>query len=205
MLTLRIYKATRGVTTIPGGALAEGYLVEVRTVRKAPAASSGSTSGMRRERRRVRYAHLVRRAPSDLRRSCAPHTASISSRTLLIWRCADLPHCSASPEGVRVSSRSPALNPFDAAVAILMVITAGGVLTRLISTVGKVLIDRRPSRELPGESSQVGSGESERTRDAIDDLSDRVERLEAERDFYKELLDSPGARREIRPPERSGD
>jgi len=48
---LRIYKATRGVTTIPGGALTEEYLVEVRTVWKAPAASSGSTSGMRRERR----------------------------------------------------------------------------------------------------------------------------------------------------------
>ncbi len=80
------------------------------------------------------------------------------------------------------------------------IITGGGVVARLISTIGKA--SGRPSapRELPSVSSQGGSEDPARIRDSIDDLSARVERLEEERDFYKDLLESTGARREISPP-----
>ena len=69
----------------------------------------------------------------------------------------------------------------------------------LISTVGKVLSRRRPPRELRGDSPQGGRGELEGIREAIDQLSGRLGRLEEERDFYKDLLDSPDTRRRIRP------
>ena len=39
----------------------------------------------------------------------------------------------------------------------------------------------------------------------MDDLSGRLARLEEERDFYKDLLDAPGDRREIGPPGVEGD
>ena len=40
---------------------------------------------------------------------------------------------------------TPALNPFDALVALAIIGTAGGVLTRLISTIGEVAIGRAAS------------------------------------------------------------
>ena len=39
----------------------------------------------------------------------------------------------------------------------------------------------------------------------IEDLGGRLNRLEQERDFYKELLDSPARPREISPPEARED
>ncbi len=93
------------------------------------------------------------------------------------------------------------MNPFEALVAIIMIVTAGGVLTSLISTIGKVLSSRAASRELPGESPRVGSsGDDEATREAIDSVRGRLERLEEERDFYKDLLDAPARHRELGPP-----
>ena len=74
----------------------------------------------------------------------------------------------------------------------------------VISTVGKVLSRRRPIRELKGDSSQGGSKELEGFREAIDDLSGRVMRLEEERDFYRDLLDSPERPPQIRPPDGEG-
>ena len=83
-------------------------------------------------------------------------------------------------------------------VAIIAIVTAGGVVSRIVSVIGKALSRRAAPRELPEDSPQVVSGEQESTRDAIAELSGRLERLEEERDFYKDLLDSPAMRREIR-------
>ncbi len=45
-----------------------------------------------------------------------------------------------------------------------------------------------------------GGGELDGLRDAIEGATVRLDRLEEERDFYKELLDSRETRREIAPP-----
>ena len=58
-------------------------------------------------------------------------------------------------------------------------------------------IRRRPLIE--GDSPQ-GAAELEGIRDALEGVITRLDRMEEERDFYKELLDSPGSRREISPP-----
>ena len=97
------------------------------------------------------------------------------------------------------------MDPFQALIAIIAIVTAGGVLSRIISVVGKAVSRPVEPRQLPGDSSQGGSGEHESTRAAIDDLSGRLARLEEERDFYKDLLDSPARRREIRPPNTEED
>ena len=102
------------------------------------------------------------------------------------------------PAGRPSSERSSALDPFEALVAIIAIVTTGGVVSRIVSVIGKALSRRAAPRELPGDSPQVVSGEQESTRDAIAQLSGRLERLEEERDFYKDLLDSPAMRREIR-------
>jgi hypothetical protein len=79
------------------------------------------------------------------------------------------------------------------------------ILLVLISTAGKVLSRRSPRREVPGNSPGMSLGELERIRDSMDDLSVRVERLEEERDFYRDLLDAPDGPRKIRPPEPEAD
>ena len=68
----------------------------------------------------------------------------------------------------------------------------------LISTVGRI-ISRRRRRPLPlpGESFQVDTEELRRIGDTISDLSGRVERLEEERDFYKDLLEPPSGSRKL--------
>ena len=60
----------------------------------------------------------------------------------------------------------------------------------LISTVGGIIARRRPV-PLPRESFQLDAEELHRVRDTIADLSTRMERLEEERDFYKDLLEPP--------------
>ena len=92
------------------------------------------------------------------------------------------------------------MNPFEALVAIIFIVTAGGVLGSLIATLGKVLSSRAEARALPADSPKLESGDDEVTRDAIDEMRGRLERLEEERDFYKDLLDAPARPREIRPP-----
>ena len=59
------------------------------------------------------------------------------------------------------------------------------------------LIRRRP--QLEGDSPQGGE-ELDQIRDVVGGVVGRLERLEEERDFYKDLLESPRTRREIRPP-----
>ena len=121
-----------------------------------------------------------------------------------MWR-QEPPNHSASPQGRPNSERSSALNPFEALVAIIAIVTVGGVVTSIVATIGKALSRSAAPHQLSGGSSQVGSGEQESAREAIAELSGRLERLEEERDFYKELLDSPARRREIRPPDMEGD
>ncbi len=75
------------------------------------------------------------------------------------------------------------------------------IILVLISTVGKIVSDRLPRRDPKGELPQGARAELERIRDTVDDLGGRLVRLEEERDFYKELLDSPGRRSAISPPE----
>ena len=76
----------------------------------------------------------------------------------------------------------------------------------VIITIGSLLrmsivesIRRGRLREVEVDSPR-GGGKLEGIRDAIDGVIGRLERLEEERDFYKDLLDSPGTRREIPPP-----
>ncbi len=67
----------------------------------------------------------------------------------------------------------------------------------LISTAAKIIERKRRSAPLPGESVQVDVEELRRIGDTITDLSGRVERLEEERDFYKDLLEPPSGSRKL--------
>ncbi len=76
----------------------------------------------------------------------------------------------------------------------MVAIISGG---RFVRAVAVELIRRRPKLEA---DSPQGGGELEGIRAAMDGVLGRLDRLEEERDFYKDLLDSPGNRREIPPP-----
>lgn len=67
-----------------------------------------------------------------------------------------------------------------------------------ISTIGKLAGDWIKRSRAP---SQVATGEEDSLRGAIDDLSRRLALLEEERDFYRDLLDAPEPRRQVRPPQ----
>ena len=79
------------------------------------------------------------------------------------------------------------------------------IILVVISTVGKVMSDRLPRRNPRGDLPQGGHAELERIRDTVDNLGGRLTRLEEERDFYKELLDSPRRRDAISPPNMGED
>ena len=68
----------------------------------------------------------------------------------------------------------------------------------IIVTAGKV-VERCMPRPRCGESLQVGTEELHRIRETIGDLSGRLERVEEERDFYKDLLEPREGRRELPP------
>jgi hypothetical protein len=85
-----------------------------------------------------------------------------------------------------IQMRSPALGVFEFVVLLV-----------LISTAGKVLSRRAERIERPSEAPQLLPGEVERIREAVEELNGRVVRLEEERDFYKALLDSPERQREL--------
>ena len=57
----------------------------------------------------------------------------------------------------------------------------------------------RSRRQLEGSSPPAGA-EISGVREAMDGVLARLDRLEEERDFYRDLLDAPGTRREITPP-----
>jgi hypothetical protein len=70
------------------------------------------------------------------------------------------------------------------------------LLIALISTIGKVVTERRRPLPPPGpvDRGTLPPGEVERMQEVVDDLAERVGRLEEERDFYRELLESPRRR-----------
>ena len=74
------------------------------------------------------------------------------------------------------------------------------IMLVLISTVGRIIARRRPA-PLPRESFQMDAEELHRVRDTIADLSTRMERLEEERDFYKDLLEPPPGGSMLPPPD----
>lgn len=69
----------------------------------------------------------------------------------------------------------------------------------LISSIAKVLTSRGQRERLPSGDA-VQSEELDHVRRTMTQLSDRLELLEQERDFYKDLLDAP-RHLEISPPE----
>ena len=78
-------------------------------------------------------------------------------------------------------------------IIFTLIITSGITLSITVSAVLKHLSERR---QFQGASDQRSHGEFERT---VDDLSGRVARLEEERDFYKDLLESPVKPQQLRP------
>ena len=85
------------------------------------------------------------------------------------------------------------MSPFAFVIIVVLIITLGITLP---ITVGNVLSHLSESRKFQGDSAQRRGGELERT---VDDLSGRLSRLEEERDFYKDLLESPGKPHQIPP------
>lgn len=79
------------------------------------------------------------------------------------------------------------------------------IILVVISTIGKAVSDRRWRRDPPGKLPRSEPAELERIRETVDELGGRLARLEEERDFYKELLDSPRSRGVISPPDIRGD
>jgi len=79
------------------------------------------------------------------------------------------------------------------------------IILVLISTVGKVVSDRRWQHHARSDLPPGGNAELERIRDTVDDMGSRLALLEEERDFYKELLDAPGRRDAISPPDMGED
>jgi hypothetical protein len=61
----------------------------------------------------------------------------------------------------------------------------------VISTVGKVVRHRREIRPMDKSTSQIGPGAFEGLRDTVDEMNTRLQRIEEERDFYRDLLESP--------------
>ncbi len=86
--------------------------------------------------------------------------------------------------------RTPIAGVFEFVIALVF-----------ISTLGRVLSRRSPRRRPQAEVLPDQRAELERIRDAMHDLSGRLQRLEEERDFYRDLLEAPGGRRELSPPE----
>ena len=136
-----------------------------------------------------------------VRNRMAQYVMGLPGVARILRGCEDPSHHSASPGGCPNSERSSALDPFQALVAIIAIVTVGGVVSRIISVIGRAF--SRPAAPLKpsADSPQIVSGEQDSAREAIAELSGRLERLEEERDFYKDLLDSPATRREIAPPD----
>jgi hypothetical protein len=81
------------------------------------------------------------------------------------------------------------LDPFAFVIVLVAIITAGRLLRSVL-----------PRRELGRDASRRGQEEIEELRGAIDGVTSRLERLEEERDFYRDLLEAPDPPREIKPP-----
>lgn len=70
----------------------------------------------------------------------------------------------------------------------------------VVTTIGKIVTEYNDRRALPPAGGSMSPQTVDSLRDEIADLGARLHRLEEERDFYKELLDSPDERRSLTPP-----
>ena len=71
------------------------------------------------------------------------------------------------------------------------------LLIVIISTLGKVLAGRGNRVPPPPSQPSLPPGELDAVRQAMDDLSERLARLEEERDFYVQLLEDPRRKRAL--------
>ncbi len=78
------------------------------------------------------------------------------------------------------------------------------IILVLIPTLGKLLSEVLHRARLPGPSPQERQ-EFERLRENLDGITERLARLEEERDFYKQLLDAPAKTPQISPPEEESE
>ena len=69
----------------------------------------------------------------------------------------------------------------------------------VVITVRVVVVESNRRRTRLEGDLPPGRGELDGLRDAIEGATVRLDRLEEERDFYKDLLDSPETRRAISP------
>ena len=81
------------------------------------------------------------------------------------------------------------MGPFEMVVALV-----------LITTIGKMFTRRGPRHPPKAELSPGAKEELESIRESMHGLSGRLERLEQERDFYKDLLEAPDERRGLSSP-----
>jgi len=65
------------------------------------------------------------------------------------------------------------------------------VVLVIVSTVGKVVTDFGQRRQLSGSASETRGPEVEGLREEVANLSGRLQLLEEERDFYRNLLEAP--------------
>ena len=92
------------------------------------------------------------------------------------------------------------MDPFI--VPVIAIVTVGVVIT--LNTFG-VALPRRLPQPGPKADSSLQEGELEDIRDALTHMSGRLERLEEERDFYKDLLEAPARGHEMLPPAEGHD
>ena len=72
-------------------------------------------------------------------------------------------------------------------------------------TVRTVIVESIRRRPLPEGDSSQGIGEADDMREALDAALARLDRLEEEQDFYRELLDSPRTRGKLSAPQAEED
>jgi len=90
------------------------------------------------------------------------------------------------------------VDPFVFGIVIASIITVGRTTRALLLESSR----RKTRRELGGDSPH-DSARLEGLGEAMEGVMSRLERLEEERDFYRDLLDSPETDRKISPPGRA--
>jgi hypothetical protein len=91
------------------------------------------------------------------------------------------------------------LDPFQFVIALVAILTIGTIGGKIVGIIGRAFDKPKPPPQLKAESTR-DPDEAEAILGAIGEVMSRVERLEEERDFYRKLLESSGARKEIQPP-----
>jgi hypothetical protein len=91
------------------------------------------------------------------------------------------------------------LDPFQFVIALVAILTIGTIAGKIVGIIGRAFDKPKPPPPLKAESTR-DPDEAEAILGAIGEVMSRVEQLEEERDFYRELLESSGARKEIQPP-----